>query len=299
MSILLLVSGEDEFLLEREVLVQAQTFLPEWLRRYTFPDEAPLYLQDAQTEPLDSGKRVFMVFDAKEIPDLPSCERDVLIVATEKPFRDSRAKRTVAIPKMRNTPDGRDVIAWIQKEGEKFTIDLSRVAPALFVNCGNCLRKLASEIEKISILCPPNSKVRPEDARQVMCFSAELTPRDVTESICLGQPVRALAFYDKLQEKGDETGWIIAYMQRHVLQFLRLRELEAAGKSDDETADLLGVPPFIFRSLLAPRRGLWTRASLAQSYERLCKLDIDHKLGRDSKLGLELEIIRLSREAKI
>jgi DNA polymerase III delta subunit len=184
-------------------------------------------------------------------------------------------------------------------EGTSFNIDLSRVASALFVNNGRSLRKISSEIRKLAILTSPGSEVAPEIAKSVMCFSAALSPRDVVDAVCDGDTLRAMVYHDKLQERTDETGWIIAYLQRHVLRQLRLEQLITQKLSHNDIAKKLGIHPFFFKKVILPRMGLWSHPSLMSSISVLCDLDIAHKQGKQhSHFGLELEIIRLSEEAK-
>lgn len=294
-----MISGEEEFLAERAARDEARLALSSETCEFSLPRDSQRYEYESQVPLLDSAARAFVVWDAKEVPRLPDGARDTLIVVSKKPIPDQRAKRTLSFPKLKSYDDKNEVIGWILKEGESRNIDLSRVARALFVNSGNCLRKLASEIEKISASVTPGTVVSPEDARGLMCFSAELSPRDVVDAVCDGHTVRALAYYDRLQERNDETGWIIAYLQRHVIQHLRLDAAAAKGMTDDATASLLGVHPFIFRKVVAARRGLWTVDSLSASLSSLCELDLAHKRGDAfARFGLQSEIIKLCEEAR-
>jgi DNA polymerase III delta subunit len=132
-----------------------------------------------------------------------------------------------------------------------------------------------------------------------MCFSADLNPSQITDAICDGHTVKALAFYDKLQEANDETGWIIAYLQRLVFQQLKLELLTDRGASDQEAADSLGVHPFIFKKMLSGRRKLWSKQSLLGNIDTLCELDIAHKRGdMSARFGLESVIIEMAQEAR-
>lgn len=300
MASLILIAGEEEFLMERAARDEARMSLASEILEFTFPKDEERYNYEIQTPLLEASSRAFIVWEAKEIPTLPSGDSDTLVfVCGKKPIPDVRAKRTVTFPKLKTYDDNNEVLRWILKEGEHANIDLSRIAGALFVNTGNCLRKLSSEIEKLAAAVPSGSVVTPDVARGLICFSAELTPKEIIDAICDGHTAKALAYHDRLQERNEETGWILAYMQRHVLQQLKLEQLHERNDSADFAAECLGIHPFIYRKVIAPRRGLWKRPSLTASLETLCDLDIAHKKGDDSaKFGLQLEIIRLSEEAK-
>lgn len=298
MPTLILISGEEDFLAERAALAEASTVLPDAVGHYVLPQDLPRYVDEAfKPDVLESHRSVFILWDAKTVPELPANDSTIVVVS-KKRIDDKRATRSLEFPKLKSFFDNNEVLRWIIKEGERLKIDLSRVAAALFVNCGNCLRKLASEIEKLATITPRGDAVSPDDVRAVLCFSADLNPRQIVESICEGQTSRALAFYDKLQERADETGWILAYMHRHVLSQLRANLLLDLGCSPDRAAQVVGVHPFIFRKGMLAQRGLWSESSLKESVKTLSELDVLHKRGKDVTCGLEFELIRLSEEAR-
>ena len=298
MSTLILISGEEDFLAERAAMGVAGAVLPDAVGHYRFPADLRLYMDEVfKPDVLESHKTCFIVWGAITIPELPAYDCTVVVVS-KKRIEDRRAAQSLEFPKLKTFFDNNEVLRWILKEGERSTIDLSRVAAALFVNCGNSLRKLASEIEKLATITPRGAAVSPDDVRTVLCFSSELTPRQVVESICEGQTSRALAFYDKLQERADETGWIIAYMHRHVLSQLRTDLLLRQGCSPDRAAQTIGVHPFVFRKGLMAQSGLWSERSLRDSLQTFGELDALNKRGRDVTCRLEFELIRLSEEVR-
>jgi DNA polymerase III delta subunit len=299
LSSLILINGEEEFLKERAAFDEANSCLADSVHTYRAPDEIGAYLDESGMDLLFGGRRAFIVWDAKEVPSLPSGD-DVLIVvsASKKKLKSTDANRVHNFPRLKTYDDNNEVISWILKEGARLNIDLSRVAGALFVNCGKSLRKISSEIKKLAVL-NPSGIVAPRDARSVMCFSADLTPKSVVDSVCEGQPARALVFLDKLQEGRDETGWVIAFLQRHVLRQIQMESLHGAEIPLEEAAQRLSVHPFVYRKIAESRLGLWSRASLFAGMEKLRDLDVAHKRGDGSaRLGLELEIVRLSEEAR-
>ncbi len=298
MPTLVLISGEEDFLAERAAHAETSFVLPDAVGHYRLPEDLALYRDEAfKPDVLNHRRSVFVLWDAKTVPDLPENDSTIVVVSKKK-IDDKRAKKSLEFPKLRTFFDNNEVVRWIVKEGERHKIDLTRVAGALFVNCGNCLRKLASEIEKLAAITPAGAAVAPDDVRSVLCFSADLSPRLVVDSICEGQTSRALAYYDKLQERADETGWILAYMHRHVLSQLRTNLLANLGVSSDRAAQVINVHPFVFRKGLWAQRGLWTEASLRQSVHEFGEIDVLHKRGKDVTCRLEFEIIRLSEEAR-
>ena len=296
---LIIVNGDDDFLKERIALDEIAMSLAPSVHHFRFPHERARYLEFLDVVPLSMAPRVIAVWDCSEVP--PMCEDATVIVvaAAGKNLKDDKAKRVVDVRKPKPYDGGVEYVKWILREGERLNIDLTRVASALFLNCGTDLRKICSEIGKLKVLLGPEGVADPSVARRVMCFSAELTPKHVVDAVCEGHPAKAIAFYDKLQERGCETGWIIAYMQRHVLQQLRSELLLSAGSPVEQVSSSLNVQPTFFRNVIMPRLGLWVVSSLRESLVTLCDLDLAHKRGVDvSRWGLEPEIIRLSEEAR-
>jgi DNA polymerase III delta subunit len=287
--------------MERAALDEAHAVFVDSIFKFRDGEELTAYLEESQMIPLDGSARAFILWKIKEVPLLPAGEKDLLIIITsgKKKLEDSRAKRSHNFPKLKSFDDNNEVLSFILKEGENRNIDLRRIAGALFVNNGNDLRKIVSEIRKLSILTLPGEVVTPEVARSLMCFSADLTPKSIVDAVCDGHTVKALVFYDRLQEIGEETGWIIAYLHRHVVQQLRMGHLLHSGASDSRCAELLGIHPFIFKKMRENRSGLWSHESLSSSINTLANLDIMHKRGNNfARFGLELEIARLSEESK-
>ena len=300
MSVLVLISGEEELLVERAARDEAQLSLADEVLHFWAPEGVDAYLQESQCSLLGGGRRAFILWGATEVPPLPENAQDTLIVVSgKKQLQHASAQRALKFAKLKSYPENNEVLNWILKEGESRNIDLKRVASALFVNAGSSLRKLDTEIEKLALSVPKGSVVSPEITRSLLCFSADLTPKEIVDALCDGYTSKALAFLDKLQERADETGWIIAFMQRHVLQQLRFELLFEQKIPDDRASIILGVHPFILKRMYMTRRGLWTKQSLQQSIDTFCDLDIAHKRGSPwARHGLELEIVRLCEESK-
>lgn len=298
MGTLVIVNGDDDFLKERVADDEAAMSLAKRFLHFKFPEMKKEYADMLDAIPIDGTGGTIVVWGATEVPDIVDECTTIVVAAKGKTLSSNRAKRVLDARKPKPYDDGADFVRWILKEGERLNIDLRRIASALFVNCGTDLRKTCSEIAKIKVLVG-SGEADPSMARRVMCFSAELTPRNVIDAVCEGHPAKAIAFYDRLQEEGCETGWVIAYMQRHAITYLRARMLMDARCSVEQVASALGFHPTYFKNAIMPRLGLWEAISLRQSLDTLCELDLLHKRGIDvSRWGLETEIIRLSEEAR-
>lgn len=295
---LFLISGEEEFLVERAINEEVSNGLFSDRFEYEFPAGLNSYLEESSVDPIDGFSRAFIIRDAKDIPQLPSGKNDILIfVGGSKKLSDPRAKITLHFPKLKSFNDNNEILGWILKEGEHHTIDLKRISVALFVNSGKSLRKLSSEIQKIAALVPPGTIVSPEEALSVMCFSAELTPKEIIDAICISNPAKALAYYEKLQEHRDETGWILAYMIRHVANQLRSDLMLDSNIPEEKASSLLKIHPFVYKKTFAAQRGKWSKGILQECLGALCDLDISHKRGLDVGCSLQILIKKLCEEA--
>lgn len=299
MGDLIIINGDDGFLKERAAIDEAAMSLSNELSQFKFPEDSIKYEEFLSSRPLDPCSETAIIWNASNVPNIFDEVTTIVVSAKGKNLSDNRAKRVVNVKKPKPYDDGIEYVKWILNEGDRLRIDLSRVASALFVNCGMDLRKICSEIEKLRVVSDSHGVVDPSVARRVMCFSAELTPKFVVDAICEGHPAKALAFYDKLQERRNETGWILAYMQRHVLQQLRAELMKKSGMSSNQISAALDIHPVVYEKTVIPRFGLWEISALRRSFCLLCDLDLLHKRGVEiSEWGLETEIIRLSEEAR-
>lgn len=294
---LIIINGEEDFLKERAAFDEARNLLSDLIIQFDY-ESVSEYIEEINYT--TDKPRTFIVWNATEVPDVPCGADSLILVSKSKPLQSDLAKRIHDFPKLKTYDSNNQVIKWILDEGRSLNIDLSLVAHVLFVSHGKSLRKISSEIRKLAVLTSYGETVKPEIARSLICFSAELSPKEIVDAICKGNTVRSLAFYDKMQEITDESGWIISYLQRHALQFIKINELVLSGATDKTIAEKIGMHPFFYKNSLSPYAKLWSRESLIRSLDTLCELDIMHKCGKDDfvHLGLELEIVRLSEEAK-
>lgn len=301
MASLVIVTGGEEFLMERAAREEVSFRLFKEHLEFTSPEGLNSYLIESKSPIFHTEPRAFIIWNCSSIPELPEGTDDLLIVvsAPGSEISDPRASRSLNFPSLKVTADRNEYVSWILKEGHRLNIDLSRVASALFVNCGTRLRRTSSEIEKLALLTPSGTSVLPDDFRKVACFSSDITPKDVVDSVCDGRTQLAIAYYDRLQERGDETGWILSYLHRHVLQMLKLELLLKNNADESCITSSLGVNSYVFKKFLLPMKGRWSLDSLSDSVSFLSALDQMNKRGTGlADFMLESEVIRLSEEAR-
>ena len=292
-----LIEGDDEYLMGLSAKTLARSSLGAEIHEYYWDDLSRFF---ANQSSLSDDLSVHIIFDAEGIPDCKTSNTIICVARESKSVNSSeRADKKYFIAKPKVSGDKNEVVPWIIKEGHKRNNDLSRIAGALFVNTGLRLRKLMSEIDKISDLVSPGTVVSPEDVKPIIVFSAELTPKLIIDAVQEGRTAAALSYYDKLQEKADETGWIIAFLHRFVIQMNRIHIAKEAKKSDKQIAQILEVTDFVYTKFIEPYSGLWKPQSLQESVVRLARLDVQNKQGlADVTPELQTEIIRLAEEAR-
>lgn len=239
----------------------------------------------------DQKRRLFIIEDYQ--PDIPDIESDTIVIIKSKVSKLPSHYKKISVESI-NVKKQQDIQKWIHQYGKKFNIDLSKVSSALFVNHGSALRKLAIEIEKIFYLHGPGV-ITPDDIRPLIYLSNEVTPKNIIEAVDEGNTRKALAYYDFLQGKIDETGWIIAYFHRHSIQCAVLSKYSEA-MTDDAISDFFKIPRFFIASAKF-RSTCRTYDSWKSCSDLMSRLDVLHKSGHPSApFLLEKEIIRLSEE---
>lgn len=296
---LIIINGDEDFLKNRAALDCVSASLIESVSYFDLPDDLDRYLFESQTCSFDLRPRAYVLNNVSEIPELPFHEQDLLIVvAGKKSLSDKRSKLVLNFPKLKAYDDNNEVVYWIEKEGEQRNIDLSNVSVHLFVSCGNCLQKLSSEIEKLADFSVESSTVTHEIVYKIVGFSAELTPKQIVDAVCRGRTGLSVSLLSLLQEHGDESGWVISYMQHYLTQMLKMKLMSQNNKKEDQIIASLGVSPFVYKRFLCDQMKIWSVKSLRESLEFFCDLEVLHKRGVPAATLLELEIIRLSEEAR-
>jgi DNA polymerase III delta subunit len=273
---ILIIDGDDDFLVERAAREEAISFLSEnESLEFFLPNDSDSLQEYLNTPSFQEERRSVIIHGASSIPDFKN--DDLLIFTKIGQKFDTLNYKIVTI---RSPKNENETLQWILKEGGKLNIDLTRVAHALFVSCGSCLRKIVAEIEKISVVTQQGSVVTPEEAKSVLCFSAELRPVQMLESILEGNSAKVLVYFDKFEENND-IGWILSYMHRHVSQALQYRKFPDSKVS------------FLVKELSTKMK------SLSSSVDTFCELDGLFRSGKPSaRLGLSFELVRMAEEIK-
>lgn len=285
-----LVFGEEEYLIERNSEELVNSFLT--------GNTKEINSDKLNVSHLD-GYEIIYIKNCKTIPEINFLESVNYIISFVP--KSIPPKNLSYIyhdqPKLKSSEYRNEVIMWILNEGKRHKIDLSKISGALFVNSGNSLRKLSSEILKLKTLTAEGEMVSPDVAKSLLVFSNDLTPKSVLDAICEGNTKRAIAFYDRLQDTKSETGWILAYLQTFVVQILRASYMTAKGIKNIPEA--LSISGYVYNNFVSPHLGKWEDDLLKDVLRNLNDIEKRHKSGRNNAdFLLESEIFRLSEGLK-
>jgi len=282
------VSGTDEFQIEMFVDGMADSYLG----GYAKYDDINRLLIDNEYGKL-VGKLV-IVYGSDVIHDLDTGGFDVVYVSNS--IRCDTCKNIVL--NEFKPYDEKSVIRWINDYGSSIGVDLTSVAKPLFINCGNSTRKIHSEIQKLVQLSGFYSSIQMDLFKSVVCYSNAITPSLVIDSMCSGNVHACVGFYDKLQERYDETGWIATYLHAFLQRCVKIHQF-TSFRIDDETASKsLNISKGQYY-LLKKRYKLWTREQLLDSIGVVNEVNRLHREGTvGSESLLEKQLIKLSLEAK-
>jgi DNA polymerase III delta subunit len=293
---LILINGQEEFLKEEKAFYEAKASLCDSIEIYRGGDTSS-YEDYISMDRLDGSTTAHIFIGFKEVPPLPSSEDLVIVTSKGSDLENPRSNKVFNFPKLKTYGKNNEVVSWIKNRGESLGLDLSLFANALFMSNGHNLRKIDSEIKKL-FLISESETLTPDIFKSVVSYTNNLTPKEIVDSIISGNAKRAIIFYDKLQDQGEETGWIIAFIQRMLIQQIKLEILCSSDLDDFQMSEKLGISTYAFRHLKT-RQGSWELGLLKTVFEDLCSIDLLHKSGnQSSKPLLEQIIIKLSEAKK-
>lgn len=217
MSDLIIINGDDEFLKERAAYEYTDGFLADEILKFDFPDDELKYTELSQCY-LSDKRTAFLIRNSDRIPELPINNSLLIVLSKEdKKLNSKRATKTIDIQKLKYNKYKNDYIKWILDEGERRKINLNRVVGALFVNHGTCLRKLSSEIEKLSVVADHESQmISPEMAKSVMCSSIDFSPFLLIDLVFGGETKSVSAFVDKMKKSNSHASVIYPLLNKLV-----------------------------------------------------------------------------------
>lgn len=272
-----MINGEEEFLKEREARRQVLNFLSDEVLEFIFPGDEKSYVSQINSVSLFPKSYSYILWNVSQIPVLSKDSSTIIVSSLGKTLKSSVASLVFNFPKLKTN----DVVDWITEEGRFRKIDLERVAGALFVNHGTCLRKIASEIEKLSVISDFDNFpiISPEEAKSIMCVSAEINPSMIIDFISVGKSSNIILVLNRLQ---SNISYVISYVFKHLFEVFE--------------SEVFGSPVNV---KMKNFMGKWKVVSLQKAIKILRDLDVAQRRGDPSvPFRLEFELLRLSEEVK-
>ncbi len=277
------IYGDSEFLIKRRLNLEVDSLLEKKVSSYESYDEfinsywtdntsvCVIHIDDGNVVEMSLLRRYKASFLVSKKEISGGSDRSVQIIAP-KPYESEK------------------IIKFIIDEGNLLSVDLSCVAMQIYMNVGDQLEKLHSEIKKISDLF---SGKRPtfSDVSGILSFSRSFDPQKIIESIVTKKVSMATHIYNVMQDANDETGWIAVTLQSFIIKSM---QYEACGFKNDAFAKASGLHPFVIEKQWSLYKGYITGAKgkLSNFFDSLIEVDILHKSGNEySKVLLEKIII--------
>ncbi len=177
------------------------------------------------------------------------------------------------------TYDDYEPVDWVIKTGREKKLRLGQeTAHRLIQLAGNDLGRLEKELEKLSLLFPPDSELDPDTLMGALQANSRHSLFWITERLGAKDLAGALAVLDQfLMESPNEYPVLIGILARFFRQLHRIRVLAAEGVGEREIASQLKLHPFIARKLAAQARRFST-SELEAALQKLAELDVALRL---------------------
>lgn len=131
------------------------------------------------------------------------------------------------------TPEGNDLFKWLGQRSKQAGLELSRDATAVLAERieGNLLSAV-QEIEKLSLLLPPSSKVDSSVIRGAVADSSRFSAFDMLNHAMSGDALSSCRALRHLRDEGTEVPAIIGAVANELRRLLVLKDYEARRQLD-------------------------------------------------------------------
>jgi DNA polymerase-3 subunit delta len=193
----------------------------------------------------------------------------------------------------------RDLAAWISREARARKISIaSDAASALAESSGPELGRLSQALEQLALYAGPGKPITLADVETLIPETRARSVFELTKAIGEGDVRRALVVLGNMFRNREPALRVEFMLARQLRQIWRAKELAAAGRSRDEIATAVGVPPFFIDDVLVPARRM-SHQALARGFERLFRADRALKSSRvDGELLLSRLVQQLAEDAR-
>lgn len=200
--------------------------------------------------------------------------------------------------KLKTWDAGKEFVKWVGREALRVGLCLDNGIDQFIYNyVGPDLYRLASELQKLSLIVPRNAKVTKEHLALVTSPSPQSDPFQVAEAAISKDPKAAMnALSILVKNTGDDSLVPIVYaLMKQVEKTLLIRRMIDKGLPESEMASSVGMKEWPFTNFALPVAKKHSSTTLAAHMGRLCKLDADVKGSARSKRTLvELAVLAIA-----
>ncbi|HKJ05069.1 MAG TPA: DNA polymerase III subunit delta [Geopsychrobacteraceae bacterium] len=267
---LLLVYGQESFLVERIVQQVKSAVLPEGTEDFNFTQFsakdalAEEIISTALTLPVFSERRLVLI---KNVQQLPATTQDQLLEYLQNPASetcllltgekiDSRRKFFQTLRKRGAAVEFKPLYenqlpAFVREQLSLDNFDITGDALTLFCSrVGTNLQEVRTELGKLQTYLGALRLIDVVDVQAVVSKVRSENVFDIGNAVARGETGKAFSLSKKLIEEGEAPLKILSLLVRHYRQLWKLRELQVKGKNQKEMASLVGLPPFFVDGML-------------------------------------------------
>ena len=191
-------------------------------------------------------------------------------------------------------PKPRALPKWVTERArdEGLTLDLE-AARTLVSVVGTSQQRLAREIEKLTLLAHPHTRLSAEQVHRHACGETSGQGYELADALVAGDLEQTLRLAERLVEQGDRPGRLIYPILSGVRRTLRAAELLDGGVSESQLAAELRTPPWLAKRIAAQARRA-DRDALERALCAFAELEIAMRNGEcvDDESGLTLALAR-------
>lgn len=171
--------------------------------------------------------------------------------------------------------------AWTRRRFTSAGLSIGdRVLAGFLARTGDDLARIAAETDKLTAYCWGRDQVTERDVAAIVSIHLEDRIFDMIGAIASGQTDRALSLYMDLLALQTEPQPILALLGRQMGRLLEVRELAAAGRSQEEIGKAIGLHPYVVRKEYLPLARRFAPGQLETALEACAEADQIYKTGR-------------------
>jgi DNA polymerase-3 subunit delta len=186
------------------------------------------------------------------------------------------------------------LIAWIRSRAEKSGKKITEAAAGrLSEICGNHLRLLASEIEKLITYAGERGEIGEEEVL-LLASPGEINAFALLDALREKNLHKSLSLFKTLFKNKEDLFQLMGLLATQYRLLLQIKSLPAASWQPQQVAGKVGASPYFVRKCLE-NIDHFTLAHLKENLGRLLAANLELKTGRQSAIVFELLLTFLCR----